>query len=394
MKIVIAPQGFKGSLEAAEVARYIARGVSKVFPEADLVVLPIADGGEGTVRALVQASGGRTITTRVMGPLGHPVNATWGLLGDGRTAVIEMAAASGLPLLRREERNPMRTTTYGTGEMIRHALDHGVTKLIVGIGGSATNDGGAGMAQALGARLLDADGRDVPLGAKGLKRLESIDLRGLDPRLSSVTVEVACDVNNPLLGPKGASAVYGPQKGADPHMVRELDAGLKAFADILERDLGVEVRNVPGAGAAGGLGAGLMAFLHATLRPGVEIVFAAIGLDRELQGADLLITGEGRVDRQDVHGKAPLAAAQLAGRHHVPSIAVVGSTGRDYQVVYDHGLDAVIGTINRPMPLDKAIGESPRLIAEAALRACRLLRVGMQLGQHGGGGEETGAGNW
>jgi glycerate 2-kinase len=384
MKILIAPQGFKGSLEAVEVANAIARGVRQVFSEANLTVLPIADGGEGTVRALVQASKGRTVVSRVTGPLGRPVNATWGILGDERTAVIEMAAASGLPLIRRDERNPMHTTSLGTGELILRALDAGVRHIIVGIGGSATNDGGAGMAQALGAQLLDAQGHELSPGGASLGSLDRIDASGLDARIQGLDVEVACDVNNPLTGPTGASMVYGPQKGATPQMAEELDSALSRYADLLKRDLGQDVGNAPGAGAAGGLGAGLIAFLHARLRPGVDLVFGAMDIERHLEGARLVITGEGRIDRQDLYGKAPMGIAQRARARGIPCIAIAGSTGRDYHVVYEHGLDAVIGTVNRPMQLDRAIAESSRLIAEAAMRACRLLRVGMRMEASGG----------
>jgi glycerate kinase len=383
MKIVVAPQGFKGSLDATEVAQAIARGVRKVFPSAEIKILPVADGGEGTVRALVQASGGHTVTTRVMGPLERPVNATWGVLGGGEIGVIEMAAASGLPLIRRDERNPARTTTFGTGELIRHALDLGMRRLIIGIGGSATNDGGAGMAAALGVRFLDEAGHGLPLGGAALSRLDRIDASGLDPRVVGLQVEVACDVNNPLTGPTGASHIYGPQKGADARMAYELDCALERYASVLERDVGKLVRDVSGSGAAGGLGAGLIAFLGAELKSGVDIVFNAIGLRKHLQNADLVITGEGRIDRQDLYGKAPMAVAQHARALGVPSIAIAGSTGRDYHVVYEHGLDAVIGTINRPMPLDRAVAEAPRLIAEAAMRACRLVTVGMKLHERG-----------
>jgi glycerate kinase len=305
------------------------------------------------------------------------VNATWGVLGDGETAAIEMAAASGLPLIPRSQRDPMRATTYGTGELIRHALDHGVRRLIIGIGGSATNDGGAGMATALGARLLDASGAELPLGGGYLSQLDRIDVDGLDPRLVDVDVEVACDVANPLTGPEGASAVYGPQKGADARMVRLLDEALERYARIVQRDLGRDVRDIPGAGAAGGLGAGLMAFAGAHLAPGVDIVFEAIDLDGKLKSADLVITGEGRMDSQDIYGKAPMEVAKRARRRGIPSIAIVGSTGRDYRVVFDHGLDAVIGTVNRPMTLDRAVVESARLVTEAAMRACRMVRVGL-----------------
>lgn len=384
LTIVVAPQAFKGSLDAPEVAQAIARGVRQVLRDARLIILPVADGGEGTVRALVEASGGRTVTTRVVGPLEKPVNAEWGILGDGVTAVIEMAAASGLPLIPRSERNPMRTTTFGTGELIRSALDHGVRKLIVGIGGSATNDGGAGMAQALGARLLDSAGNELPRGGGQLGKLERIDTSGLDPRLRDLDVEVACDVANPLCGPEGASAVYGPQKGADATMVRTLDAALQHYADVIERDVGKSVCDNPGAGAAGGLGAGLLAFADATLSPGVKIVFEAIDLDGKLRGADLVITGEGRMDSQDIYGKAPMEVAKRAKAVGIPSIAIVGSTGRDYRIVFDHGLDAVIGTVNRPMSLDRAVGESAKLITEAAMRATRLVCVGMTVAQRAG----------
>jgi glycerate kinase len=384
LTIVVAPQAFKGSLDAPEVAQAIARGVRQVLRDARLIILPVADGGEGTVRALVEASGGRTVTTRVVGPLEKPVNAEWGILGDGVTAVIEMAAASGLPLIPRPERNPMRTTTFGTGELIRSALDHGVRKLIVGIGGSATNDGGAGMAQALGARLLDSAGNELPRGGGQLGKLERIDTSGLDPRLRDLDVEVACDVANPLCGPEGASAVYGPQKGADATMVRTLDAALQHYADVIERDMGKSVCDNPGAGAAGGLGAGLLAFADATLSPGVKIVFEAIDLDGKLRGADLVITGEGRMDSQDIYGKAPMEVAKRAKAVGIPSIAIVGSTGRDYRIVFDHGLDAVIGTVNRPMSLDRAVGESAKLITEAAMRATRLVCVGMTVAQRAG----------
>jgi glycerate kinase len=381
MNIVIAPQAFKGSLDAADVANAIARGVRQVFPNARLTLMPIADGGEGTVRALVTASHGRTIASRVTGPLGRPVTATWGILGDGRTGVIEMASASGLPLIRREERNPLHTTTLGTGELIRHTLDAGVRRLIVGIGGSATNDGGAGMATALGVRFLDREGRDLPNGGAALGHLDRIDATHLDARVVGLDVEVACDVNNPLTGPTGATHIYGPQKGATPEMIEILDSALARYAQILRRDLGVDVSEVPGAGAAGGLGAGLIAFLNAQLRAGVDLIFGAMDVDSVLHGADLVITGEGRVDRQDIYGKAPMGIAQRASSRGIPCIAVAGSTGRDYHVVYEHGLDAVIGTVNRPMPLDRAIAESGRLISEAAMRACRLVRVGMRMRQ-------------
>ncbi|MGB3958921.1 MAG: glycerate kinase, partial [bacterium] len=288
MRIIIAPDSFKGSLTAAEVAASIERGVKRVLPQAETIPVPLADGGEGTVDALVSATGGRLVTKEVTGPLGERVKASYGLLGDGETAVIEMAAASGLPLVPLEKRNPMLTTTYGTGELILAALDEGCRRIIIGIGGSATNDGGAGMAQALGVKLLDEEGLDIPYGAAGLARLDRIDISSLDRRLAQVEVLVACDVDNPLTGPRGAARVYGPQKGADPQMVEELDQILGRFAAIILRDLGKDVKDIPGAGAAGGLGAGLMAFLNGRLAPGVELVLAAVKLEERIQkGADL-----------------------------------------------------------------------------------------------------------
>src|SRR5713226_298521 len=279
MRIVIAPQSLKGSLTAAEAGQAIARGVLAVYPEADLDIVPVADGGEGTVQALVDATGGKIVQQIVTGPLGEPVIAFFGLLGDGRTAAIEMAAAAGLPLVPPELRDPRITTTYGVGELILAALDRGCRHFIIGIGGSATNDGGAGMAQALGASLLTDKGTEIVFGGAALATLSHISLAGLDPRLQECSVEVACDVTNPLCGPTGASAVYGPQKGATPEMVVKLDRALAHYAEIIEQDLGVSVRDIPGAGAAGGLGAGLIAFLHATLRPGAQIVFEAIHLE-------------------------------------------------------------------------------------------------------------------
>lgn len=379
MRIVLAPQSFKGSLGAADVARAMARGVRQVFPEAEIDLLPIADGGEGTVQALVQASGGHTVTTRVMGPLGQTVNASWGLLGLGDAAVVEMSAASGLPLIPRSARDPLRATTYGTGELILHALDHGIQRLIVGLGGSATNDGGAGMAQALGARLLDKDGNQIPVGGAGLEQLDRIDMSQLDPRVRNIDVEAAVDVNNPLCGPEGASHVYGPQKGANAATVEELDTALDHYADIIQRDLGKDVRHVPGAGAAGGMGAGLLAFLDARMEPGVDIVFRALNVEERIGRGSLVLTGEGRMDSQDVYGKAPMAVASLANRLGVPVIAIVGSTSRDYRVVFDHGLDAVIGIVNRPMSQERSIHETAGLVTEAAMRAMRIVRVGMQI---------------
>ena len=324
MKVVVAPDAFKGSLSAKDVAASLARGVRGVWPDARIELLPLSDGGEGWVDSMVSAADGTKVTARVQGPLGEPVEAAYGIIdADGtKTAVIEMAAASGLSVVPRQRRDPRRATTYGTGELMRHALDKGAKRLLVGIGGSATNDGGAGMAQALGARLTGHGGDELPPGGAALAQLERVDLSGLDPRLRETEVMVASDVENPLLGPEGASAVYGPQKGASPETVRELHAALAHFADVVEDATGRRLRDHPGAGAAGGLGFGLTAFCGAELRPGVELALDAVGADQALDGAALAITAEGMVDSQTLAGKLPLGLARRARRHGVPVVAV------------------------------------------------------------------------
>ncbi|MFP4056951.1 MAG: glycerate kinase [Candidatus Brocadiia bacterium] len=372
MKIVVAPDSFKECLPAQEAARAMARGVRAAAPEAHVLAVPLADGGEGTVRALAAATGGTLHRHRVTGPLGEPVDAELGILGDGRTAAIEMAAASGLPLVPPDRRDPAGTTTRGTGELIAAALDRGADRLVLGIGGSATVDGGAGMAQALGARLLDADGQPIGPGGGELRRLARIELADLDPRLAKATCQVACDVDNPLLGPNGAARVYAPQKGASPEMVERLEACLGRLADIVERDLGVDVRHVPGAGAAGGLGAGLVAFLGAELRPGIELVIDAVGLEGKLAGADLVLVGEGQVDEQTARGKVPVGVARLARRLGVPAVAIAGSLGPGYRAVHEQGIAACLAATSRPMSLEQAMAGAPELLAAAAEEATRL----------------------
>jgi glycerate kinase len=376
MRILIAPQSLKGSLTAAEAGQAIAQGVQAVYPEAEIEIVPVADGGEGTVQALVDATGGKIIQQTVTGPLGEPVPAFFGLMGNGHTAAIEMAACAGLPLVPPERRDPRMTTTYGVGELILAALDHGSRHFIIGIGGSATNEGGAGMAQALGAELLTAQGTEIARGGTALTTLAHITTLTIDPRLQECTVEVACDVSNPLCGPTGASAVYGPQKGATPEMVVELDGALAHYAQIIEQDLGLAVRDIPGAGAAGGLGAGLMAFLHATLRPGARIVLEAVHLEEHMRTADLVITAEGQIDSQTAYGKSVGAVAGLAKRYGLPVLALAGSLGEHYQVVYELGVDAVAALPSSPMTLAYAMENAARLIREVAERACRLLQVG------------------
>ncbi|MFA6135678.1 MAG: glycerate kinase, partial [Phycisphaerae bacterium] len=327
MRIIVAPDSYKGSVSALGVAEAMERGILAVFPAAEVIKVPIADGGEGTVEALVAATAGRLMHSEVRGPLGEAVHAHWGISGDGSTAFLEMAAASGLPLVPKEHRDPRITSTFGTGELMKAALDAGLRKLVIGIGGSATNDGGTGMARALGVRFLDAEGRDLPDGGAALSRLARMDLSGLDPRLAEASILVACDVDNPLCGPRGASAVYGPQKGATPAMVAELDAALGAFAKVAASTTGREVALLPGAGAAGGLGAGLLFFMPASLRPGVSIVLETTGFEALVQGADLVLTGEGRTDFQTAMGKAPVGVAAVAKRHGVLVVCLAGGLG-------------------------------------------------------------------
>jgi glycerate kinase len=357
----------------------IAQGVQAVYPKAEIEIVPIADGGEGTVQALVDATNGKIIQQTVTGPLGKPVPAFFGLMGDGSTAAIEMASCAGLPLVPPDQRDPRITTTYGVGELILAALDHGSRHFIIGIGGSATNDGGAGMAQALGAALLSRQGTQIARGGAASATLAHISTSNMDPRLQECTLEVACDVTNPLCGPTGASAVYGPQKGATPEMVEELDSALAHYAQIIEQDLGMSVREIPGAGAAGGLGAGLIAFLHATLRPGAQIVFEAIHLEERIRTANLVITAEGQIDAQTAYGKSVGSVAEIAKRYGLPVLALAGSLGDNYRVVYELGVDAVATLPSGPMTLAFAMENAAWLLSDTAERACRLIQVGAKV---------------
>ena len=379
MRVVIAPDSFKGSVSALGVAQAMERGVRAVFPDAEVRQVPIADGGEGTVEALVTATRGRLEERTVRGPFGEPVRARWGVLGDGQTAVIEMAAASGLPLVPKDRRDPRVTSTYGTGELVRTALEAGLAKLVIGIGGSATNDGGTGFARALGVRFLDAAGAELPEGGAALGRLARIDLAGLDSRLASAEILVACDVDNPLTGPRGASAVYGPQKGATPQMVAELDAALGHYARVAQAATGRDVALHPGAGAAGGLGAGLLFFTPARLRPGVDIVLETTGFVELVRGADLVLTGEGRTDFQTAMGKAPVGVAQAAKRHGVPVVCLAGGLGDGADDVLAKGIDALASAVPQAMPLEEAMARGAELVEAAAARACRLIKVGAGL---------------
>lgn len=375
MKIVIAPDSYKESLTALEVATAIEQGFRQVFPDATYCKLPMADGGEGTVQSLVDASGGEIIPCRVTGPLGEPVDAFFGLMGDGKTAVIEMAAASGLHWVPTAQRDPLVTTSFGTGELMIAALDHGVQHMIVGIGGSATNDGGMGMMQALGVNFLDNDHQPLGFGGGALSTLANIDMSALDPRLQNVTIEVASDVDNPLCGPHGASAIFGPQKGATDETIQQLDDNLAHYAQIIAQQLGADIKNRPGAGAAGGLGAALMGFLNATLRPGIEIVVDATGLAAELADADWVITGEGRIDSQTIHGKTPMGVATVAKRFALPVIGIAGCLSTDCGVVHEHGIDAVFSVVPGAISLPDALRDAAINVEQTAANVARLLAL-------------------
>ncbi|MGG7676918.1 glycerate kinase [Klebsiella aerogenes] len=379
MKIVIAPDSYKESLSALDVATAIETGFREIYPHAEYVKVPVADGGEGTVEAMVAATQGHIVQVSVTGPLGEPVNAFYGLSGDMRCAYIEMAAASGLESVPPTRRNPLLTTSWGTGELIRHALDAGVSQIIIGIGGSATNDGGAGMAQALGAKLLSAGQQQIAPGGGALETLARIDLSELDPRLADCRIDVACDVTNPLTGPQGASAVFGPQKGATAAMIERLDRGLQHFAQIIDRDLDIDVLNLEGGGAAGGMGAALYAFCGANLRPGIEIVTDALGLADLVADADLVITGEGRIDSQTIHGKVPVGVAKVAKRFNVPVIGIAGSLTADVGVVHQHGLDAVFSVLYSVCTLDEALANAAANVRMTARNVAAVLQMGGKL---------------
>ncbi|WP_213133355.1 glycerate kinase [Citrobacter sp. FP75] len=379
MKIVIAPDSYKESLSALEVATAIEQGFREIWPDADYVKIPVADGGEGTVEAMVAATEGHLVHVDVTGPLGTNVQAFYGLSGDERSAFIEMAAASGLERVPPGSRDPLKTTSWGTGELIRHALDAGVEHIIIGIGGSATNDGGAGMVQALGARLLDAQGNDIAHGGIGLEALARIDISQLDTRLAACRIEVACDVTNPLTGKEGASAVFGPQKGATPEMIPRLDRALTHYAQLIARDLDVHVLELAGGGAAGGMGAALYAFCGAQLRSGIEIVTDALHLDTWVADADLVVTGEGRIDSQTIHGKVPVGVANVAKRYNKPVIGIAGSLTPDVGIVHKHGIDAVFSVIYTICTLDEALDKAGENVRMTARNVAATLKAGQQL---------------
>jgi glycerate kinase len=375
MKIVLAPDSYKGSLTAKKACDAMSAGIKRVLPRAEIIQIPMADGGEGTVQSLIDATGGQLYTTTVKNPLNNNVIAKYGILGDGETAVLEMAEASGLYLIPLQERNPLLTNTYGTGELIHNAFERGCRKFILGIGGSATNDGGMGMAQALGVRFLDEAGSELPPGGGSLGKLAHIDIMNMDIRIKESTFIVACDVDNPLCGPNGASYVFGPQKGATPDMIIELDNNLSHYANIIKKDLGIDIKDTPGAGAAGGLGAGMLAFLGAVLRSGVDIVIEAVELNKHLEEAELVFTGEGQCDFQTINGKVPFGVAREARKQDIPCIVIAGSIGQGIDVLYDYGVTSVFSMVDSPMSLEQAMAGAENLLEKTAERIMRLIRI-------------------
>ena len=384
MKFVIAPDSFKGCMTANQACAAIRDGLLRVFPDAEYVMVPMADGGEGTVRSLVDATHGRICSARVLDPLQRETVAEYGILGNandsGLTAIIEMSAASGIQFVDEHTRNPLVATTYGTGQLMKHALDDGVRTIILGVGGSATNDGGAGMAEALGVRFLDEHGNPIPRGGGFLDRLATVDVSGLDPRIANTCILIASDVTNPLVGPTGASAVFGPQKGATPRMVAQLDSNLAHYATVIQTQLGIEVAHAPGTGGAGGLGAGLLAFTQSTMRAGVEIVSSIVRLAELAEGADYCFTGEGGIDFQTKYGKTPMGVAKAVRERNsdIGVIAFAGSVGEGIDQLYDVGIDAVFGIVSGAMSLDKAIAAGPENLSRAAENVGRLIRIGQR----------------
>lgn len=375
-RIVIAPDSFKESMTAKQAAEEIAKGFRSVFHEpVELELIPMADGGEGTVQSLADALDGHIYKKMVTDPLGEPVEACYAISGDQSTAIIEMAEASGLELVPQEQRNPLITTTYGTGELIKDALDHGVEKVILGLGGSATNDGGAGVIEALGGVFYSQGCQRISRGGLELKHLNDIDLTNLDPRLDDVEIVVACDVDHPLLGPNGASAVFGPQKGANDQMVAELDDALRNYHEVIVKVTGRNVKDILGAGAAGGLGAGLLAFLNTTLKSGIDIVLHETNFYERAAGADLVITGEGKIDAQTIYGKTPIGVAKAAKRMGANVIAICGTLGEGYEEVYDHGIDAVFSILEKPENLAEALQHGPKYLQSLARNVAKVIEV-------------------
>jgi len=375
MTFVLAPDSFKESMSAKEVCMAMEKGLRKVYPAASYIHVPMADGGEGTVQSLVDASGGTIYYKEVTGPLGQKVTAMYGILGDGKTAVIEMASASGIHYVTKETRNPLITTTYGTGELIVECLNKGIDNLIIGLGGSSTNDGGTGMAEALGAKFLDNFGHALPRGGGSLDRLASIDISRLDPRLKQVNLVAACDVENPLCGENGASYVFGPQKGASLDMAKQLDASLAHYAEIVKQQLHKDVRDVPGAGAAGGLGAGLIVFTGAVLKKGIDIVIEYTGLKEKLADADIVLTGEGGIDFQTKFGKTPYGVAIAAKEAGKKVVAIAGYIGDGTDTLHEVGIDAIFGIAPGASTIEKLLADGPCNVERTCENIARLLKL-------------------
>jgi glycerate kinase len=375
MRVVIAPNALKGSIDALGAAEAIAEGFAGGMAGAETVLSPVADGGDGTASVLVRALGGRMVTSDAVDPLGRGIRAEWGLIDDGATAVVEVARVSGLLLLREDERNPMTATSYGAGQLVREALLRGCTRIVVGLGGSATVDGGAGFVEALGARLLDAKGAPIARGGAGLAALDRIDTSGFDPRLGAAEVIAACDVDSELGGPEGAARRFGPQKGATPPMVALLEANLSRLADVILRDVGRDVRHAPLAGAAGGLGAGIAGILGGRLQRGIDLVLDCLRFDDKLTGSDLVITAEGLVDRQTLGNKAPYGVARAAKSRGVPVVLMAGGIADDVGGADFSIFDAILPIVPRPMPLAEATSNARAHLVNAANRLARLLTV-------------------
>ena len=373
--IVLAPDSFKESMTAKEVCMAMERGIKKANSNINCVHVPMADGGEGTMQSLVDATNGEVYSLKVVGPLGNIVEAQYGILGQGDVGVLEMASASGIQLIPIKQRNPLLTTTYGTGQLINACLNHGVKKLLIGIGGSATNDGGAGVVQALGGKLLDEGGNELGFGGGELGKLSSIDLKNLDPRLKDVLIEVACDVNNPLCGEKGASNVFGKQKGATQEMIGILDDNLKHYTNIIKKQLGKDVIDESGAGAAGGLGAGLMVFLNGTLKKGIDIVIKYSGLEEKIKDADWVWTGEGSIDYQTQYGKTPFGVAAIANKQNKPVIALAGRVGEDIDILYESGIDSIFGILQGVTSMEEALVNGPKNVEKTAENIIRLMNL-------------------
>ncbi len=375
MKIIVIPDSYKGSMTSNEVCKHIEIGIQKVLKDCTIISIPIADGGEGTVDALLGVKNGRKVNTTVLNPLGAEITASFGVYEN--KAIIEMAAASGITLISKEELNPLNTTSYGTGQLIKAALDEGIRKIIIGIGGSATNDGGMGMAQALGVSFKDKQGAEVGFGGKETERVVAIDTTKIDKRIFECEITVASDVQNTICGEHGASYIYGPQKGACPQTVKQLDDNLYSLAKVIKKNCGIDVLNLKGGGAAGGLGAALVAFCGATLKSGIEIMLNEVKLTDHLKDTDLVLTGEGKIDGQSTNGKVPVGVAKIVKSYKdIPVIAIVGDIGKDAHKVYDFGIDSIMSNVNKAMCLDEAIKNSPQLLEDCTERLMRMLIAG------------------